>query len=151
MADHFFDTEKRALLGGTGGPLDFDTDPIYVMLVNGTYRGLSLATRRAHDFINDVQSNEVTGTGYTAGGLLLTGASIVSDGTNGYKVTFSNPQWTTATINAEGAVFYKRVGADLTTPADDPVIAFSDFGGAVVSTNGTYTLNMPAAGLIQLP
>lgn len=151
MADHFYDAWKRAQLGGTGGPIDFDTDPIYVMLANQTYQQLALATRRAHDFRDDVTANEVSGTGYTTGGLLLSGATISSDGTNGYKVTFTNPQWTTATITAYCAVWYKRVGADLSTPADDPLICFSDFGGAVSSTNGTYTLTIPAGGLLALP
>lgn len=151
MADYKYPFGKRAVLGGTGGTIDWDTDPIYVMLVNTTYAALADGTKAGHDFINDVQSNEISGTGYTAGGVLLSGATIASDGSAGYKVTFTNPSWSTATITAYGAVFYKRVGADLTTPADDPVLLFSDFGGAVSSTAGTFTITIPAGGLYVLP
>ncbi len=151
MADLKYPFGKRAQLGGTGGPVDWDSDPIYVMLVNTTYAALSDATKKTHDFRDDATSNEISGTGYTTGGVLLASASIVTDGADGYKVTFTNPSWATATITAYGAIFYKRVGADLTTPADDPLLLFSDFGGAVTSTADTFTLTIPAGGLFAYP
>ena len=151
MADHFYDTWKRAQLGGTGGGIDFDTDPLFMMLVNATYQGLSTATRRAHDFRDDADQDEITATGYTAGGVQLTSVSIVSDGTNGYKITCSNPAWASFTGSAYGAVLFKRVGADMSTPADDPLIAFWDFVTVQSASNGTFTLTVPAGGLLSLP
>ena len=147
MADLIYPTFKRALLGGTGGPIDFDADSFKVMLVDNTYRGLSDATKKGHDFINDVSGNEIAGTGYTAGGLALSGASIASDGADGYKVTFTNPAWNSSTIQAYGAVWYKDTG----TPSTSPVMFFSDFGGAITSTNGTFTITIPGGGLFVLP
>lgn len=147
MADLKYPFGKRALMGGTGGPIDLDTDTLKVMLVNTTYAALSDATKKGHDFINDVSSNEISGTGYTAGGQTLAGASITSDGSDGYKITFTNPAWTTATITAYGAVFYKDTG----TPATSPVLWFSDFGGAITSTAGTFTITIPGTGLFVLP
>lgn len=144
-------TWKRAQMGSTGGPIDLDTDPIYILLVNSTYTALSDATKKTHDFIDDVQPNQITGTGYTAGGVLLTGAVIASDGADGYKLNFTTPTWATATITATGAVLYKRVGADLTTPTDDPIIGYWDFGASISSTAGTFTATVPAGGVLVLP
>lgn len=142
---------KRLVLGGAGGSIDFDSSPVYVMLVNQTYHDIVDATKHTHDFRDDVTANEIAGTGYTAGGLLLTGATIASDGANGYKVTYTNPQWSSATIGAWGAVWFMRVGADLTTPADDPLLWFSAFNALVSSTASTYTLTIPGTGLYILP
>jgi hypothetical protein len=149
MANLKYPTGKRAILGGTGGPIDWDTDTLHIMLVNQTYRDLSDATKKGHDFYDDVSANEVSGTGYTAGGQALAGASIASDGADGYFITFTDPAWPSATITAWGAVIFKKVGG--TFGADDPLLLFLDFGAAVSSTNGTFTVDIPGTGLYVLP
>lgn len=151
MSDLIYPISKKGSLGASanGGPIDWDADPIYCMLVNSTYVGTSLATLKTHDFINDVQANEIIGTGYTAGGVQLSGAAIVTSG-DSQAIDFTDPSWASATITARGAVIYKRVGADLSTPADDPVLLLLDFGADKTSTGGTFTVVLNSGGLYQL-
>lgn len=82
-------------------------------------------------------SNEVVGTGYTAGGNTLTGATVTLDGTTAV-VDFNDTSWTSATITARGALIYN-------SSKSDKAIAVLDFGGDKTSTNGTFTINFPAA------
>jgi hypothetical protein len=82
-------------------------------------------------------TNEVVGTGYTAGGNTLTGNAISYGGTTAW-ITFSDSSWTTATITARGALIYD-------SSASNAAIAVLDFGADKVSTAGTFTVQMPVA------
>lgn len=87
-------------------------------------------------------TNEVSGTGYTAGGNTLTGfSSGLSSGT-GY-VTFSDPSWTSSTITARGCLIYNA-------SKSNKAVAVFDFGENVVSVSGTLTIDLPAAGASAL-
>ncbi|MGI8549041.1 MAG: hypothetical protein ACR2M1_17245, partial [Gemmatimonadaceae bacterium] len=82
-------------------------------------------------------TGEVTGTGYTAGGLTLAGrASGLS--TNTAYETWTSPQWTSATITADTAVIYNSSKANR-------IVCVLTFA-STSSTNGTFTVNLPAAG-----
>ncbi len=82
-------------------------------------------------------TNEVTGTGYTAGGATMTGASLSTDGTVAY-VDFDDVSWASSTITARGALVYND------THASNAAIAVLDFGGDKVSQNTTFTVSLPA-------
>lgn len=83
-------------------------------------------------------SNEVTGTGYTAGGNTLSiAANPASSGTTAF-LDFTDTTWTTATITARGALIYKSGGGD-------PAVAVLDFGSDKTSTAGNFTIQFPAA------
>jgi hypothetical protein len=83
-------------------------------------------------------SNEVTGTGYVAGGNTLTiSANPASSGTTAF-LDFADTTWTTATITARGALIYKSGGTN-------PAIAVLDFGSDKTSTAGDFTIVFPAA------
>lgn len=83
-------------------------------------------------------SNEVTGTGYTAGGNTLTvNPAPTSSGTTAY-LSFDNTSWTTATITARGALIYNATNADA-------AVAVLDFGSDKTSTAGTFQINFPTA------
>ncbi len=83
-------------------------------------------------------TNEVSGTGYTAGGQALTGrASSMSSGT-GY-VSWNNPSWANSTISARGAMIYNA-------SKSNKVLAVFDFGALVSSTNGNFVVQFPVAG-----
>jgi hypothetical protein len=82
-------------------------------------------------------SNEVVGTGYTAGGNTLTGNAISYSGTTAW-ITFSDSSWTTATITARGALIYD-------SSKSNAAIAVLDFGADKTSTAGTFTVQMPVA------
>jgi hypothetical protein len=80
-------------------------------------------------------SNEVTGTGYTAGGNTLTGATVSLTGTTAF-VDFSDTSWSTATITARGALIYN-------SSKSDKAVAVLDFGSDKTSTGGTFTIQFP--------
>jgi hypothetical protein len=82
-------------------------------------------------------TNEVVGTGYTAGGNTLTGNAISSGGTTAW-LTFSDSAWTTATITARGALIYD-------SSQSNAAIAVLDFGADKTATVGTFTVQMPVA------
>ena len=83
-------------------------------------------------------TNEVVGTGYTAGGNTLTiSANPASTGTTAF-LDFADTTWSTATITARGALIYKSGGTN-------PAIAVLDFGSDKTSTAGDFTIVFPAA------
>ena len=83
-------------------------------------------------------SDEVVGTGYTAGGGTLTNVTPVSSSTTAFT-SFANLSFTTATITARGALIYND------TAATDPSVCVLDFGADKTSTAGTFTIVFPAA------
>jgi hypothetical protein len=87
-------------------------------------------------------TNEVSGTGYTAGGATLSGFTTGLSGSTAY-LTFSNPSWASSTITARGCLIYN-------SSKSDKSVAAYDFGGDVTSTNGTFTVNFPATGATGL-
>ena len=87
-------------------------------------------------------TNEASGTGYTAGGATLTGLTIGLSGTTAY-LTFTDPNWASSTITARGCLVYNA------SKSNKAVAAF-DFGQDVTSTNGLFTVDLPAAGASSL-
>lgn len=87
-------------------------------------------------------TNEVTGTGYTAGGEALTNNGVALDGTTAY-VDFADVTWSSATITANGALIYNTTtdGGSSTTDA----VAVLAFGGDKTSTNGDFVVQFPTA------
>ena len=84
-------------------------------------------------------SNEVTGTGYTAGGQTLTISAVpTSSGTTAY-LDFSDVTWTSSTITARGALIYLANGTT------NPSVAVLDFGSDKTSTSGDFTIQFPTA------
>lgn len=114
------------------GAIDFDTDTFKVMLVTSAYT----PDKDTHLKRSSV-TNEVTGTGYTAGG--VTSVCTVTKDTANDKVTLSLAavSWATSTITARGAVYYKSRGG---ASSADELVAYVDFGGDVSSTGATFSL-----------
>jgi hypothetical protein len=111
---------------------DLDTDTIKIALYT------SSATLDASTTAYTT-SGEVSGTGYTAGGETLTGATIGTSGTTAY-VDFDDPEWTSASFTTAGALIYND------TTAGDNSIAVLSFGGDFTVTAGTFRIVFPAAG-----
>ena len=107
---------------------DMDTDVFKIALYT------SAATLDASTTVYTT-SNEVTGTGYTAGGNTLTGATVTLTGTTAF-VDFSDTSWSTATITARGALIYN-------SSKSDKAVAVLDFGSDKTSTGGTFTIQFP--------
>jgi len=82
-------------------------------------------------------TNEVSGTGYTAGGAELTEITPTSSGTTAF-IDFGDLTWSSATLTARGALIYNATNGNR-------AVAVLDFGSDKVSTNGDFTIQMPAA------
>lgn len=82
-------------------------------------------------------TNEVTGTGYTAGGNTLTNVTPTSSGTTAYT-DFADTTWSTATITANGALIYN-------SSKSDKAVAVLAFGSDKTSTAGDFTIQFPVA------
>lgn len=120
--------------------IDYDSDTIKVMLCTSGY----VPDQDAHIYKSSI-TNEVVGTGYTAGGQALTSKTITYTGsTNTIEIDAADNVWTSATITARYAVIYDaQTGADAT----DPLLAYIDFGADVVSGGGNFTVTWDAAGI----
>ena len=82
-------------------------------------------------------SNEVSGTGYTAGGNTLTNVTPSSSGTTAFT-DFADTTWSSATITARGALIYNS------TDSNKAVVVL-DFGADKTSTAGDFTIQFPTA------
>ena len=97
-------------------------------------------------------TNEVTGTGYTAGGVTVTGAAINTQTTGPNAgtvyVDFNNVSWPGANFVARGALIYNVTRSNKT-------VAVLDFGSDKTFTSINNTVTMPAntatTALIRFP
>jgi hypothetical protein len=86
-------------------------------------------------------TNEVAGTGYTAGGVALASLAVTGTATQAWDAADS--AWTTATFSAYHAVIY-----DVTN--SNSLVCNIDFGGIQTVTAGTFTIQWHADGIITL-
>lgn len=94
-------------------------------------------------------TNEVTGTGYTAGGVIVTGATISTDAQTGtVYVDFADVSWPGANFTARGALIYNVTRGNKS-------IAVLDFGSDKTFTSVSNTVTMPVnsatTALIRFP
>ena len=87
-------------------------------------------------------TNEVTGTGYTAGGGALTNVTPSLDGTTAIT-DFADLTFSTATITANGAMIYNTTTGGGSSTTDSVIILA--FGGDKTSTAGDFTIQFPTA------
>lgn len=86
---------------------------------------------------------EVTGPGYTAGGIVLTGRTVtlLADG-SGARLNFADPQWN-GSITARGLLIYNKSKANR-------AVMVGDFGKDVTSTNAPFDAGFPQEGCVVL-
>jgi hypothetical protein len=94
-------------------------------------------------------ANEVTGAGYTAGGVAVTGATLATDVTTGIVyVNFNNVAFPGANFTARGALIYNVTRSNKS-------VAVLDFGADKIFSSTSNTVTMPAntasTALIRLP
>jgi hypothetical protein len=107
---------------------DLSADVLYMALYDG------FATLGPNTTVYDA-ANEVTGTGYTAGGQLITGVTIGTSENGVVYVNFDNVVWNPAAFIARGALIYN-------TTRSNASVAVLDFGSDKISSN-TFTVTMP--------
>tara|TARA_X000001388_G_scaffold68805_1_gene56858 strand:- start:536 stop:967 length:432 start_codon:yes stop_codon:yes gene_type:complete len=84
-------------------------------------------------------TNEVSGTGYTAGGVTLSSQAVAYDSSNNVAYfDAADPSWSSATITARGALIYNNSKSNAS-------IAVLDFGSDFSSSNGTFQVQFPSA------
>jgi hypothetical protein len=114
------------------GNIDFDTDTFWCMLVTSAYT----PSKTTHTKRSDV-TNEVSGTGYTAGGQVATFTATKDTVNNREDISLGAESWAASTITARGAVYYKHRGG---LASADELVAYIDFGADITSTAGTFSL-----------
>lgn len=82
-------------------------------------------------------TNEVSGTGYTAGGNTLAGQVVALSGTTAYA-DFTDTTWSTATITARGCLIYNSTDANVS-------VSVHDFGSDKSASGGSFTVQFPTA------
>lgn len=120
--------------------IDFNTDTIKVAVASSTYT----PSPTTHDFFNDV-TNEVTGTGYTAGGAAIGSKTLTeSSGT----VTFDGAD---VTWSADASGFsngrYGIIQKDTGTASTSPLFGYMDFLADKGNLGGDLTIQWNASGI----
>ena len=114
------------------GLVNFNTGSPYTYKI-ALYNALATIDSETTAYTTD---NEITGTGYVAGGNVLT-PTVGSDTSNNTAyVTFANVTWSPASFTTAGALIYNA-----TTNAS---VAILNFGGEKTATT-TFTIEFPAA------
>jgi hypothetical protein len=101
----------------------------------------------ADNFRDDVTANEVSGTGYSAGGVVITATELtLSGGVLTYDA--ADASWASSTIaNAMAAVgYFARGGADTA----DELVFLSDFVTAASSSSGLFTVQWAVGGIFTI-
>lgn len=134
----------NAIKAAFNGEIDWDTDTIKVALLSSAHT----PNQDTHDYWDDVSANEVSGTGYTAGGATLASKTSTYDGANNVLVLdAADVVWSASTITARYAVIYNDSGA---TAAQKALIGYVDFGSDQSSTNGNFTITWDATGIVRV-
>ncbi len=136
MASGMYNRFKANLMNkivdlGTGG------DTLQCALLDNSH-----SFTAANTVWGDVSANEISGTGYTANGVVLANQAVTEAATT--KFDADDAAWTTATFSAYHAVLW-----DNTVATDDLICSF-DFGSVQTVTAGTFTIQWHADGIITL-
>lgn len=126
------------------GEHDLDTDTIKMALIKPSMSGTYNDETANYSDVTD-NSDEATGTNYTAGGQNLGGITIssVSDTNLGNRafVDIDDEVFSNVTTSARGCIIYNTS----TTPANKAIAVF-DFGSTISATAGDLTVTMPGTG-----
>lgn len=131
MATFLYDNFLKKL---AQAKFDFSSDSFKMMLVTSTYA----PNRGTHDFRDDV-TNEVVGTGYTAGGAAITAALSLDTGAHVLSFGLSDVVWAVATFTARAGVIYKSRGG---ASSADELVAYIDFGADKSPAGVDFTVHV---------
>ncbi len=123
--------------------LDLDLETHRAALYTNSVTGTDLTVDTAYN-VAPWNANEVVGTGYTAGGALVTGTTWVHTSGGVVKWDTDDVSWTVSTITARGGLYY----ADAL--AGNQIIFAQTFGADITSTAGTFLIAQHASGLFTV-
>lgn len=127
-------------------PINLDLETHKVALVTNASTPNFSASQAAAKY-GDAQFTEVTGTGYTAGGALLTSTSVSESPASVLMFDAGDVSWVGSTITGARAAL---IHADaISAPTADPAIALVNFGADYSTNNGTFTIQWAATGIFS--
>lgn len=131
----------QVTVAGTAG----GTEPVWPTTAGGTVTDGTVTW--AEDGLRDAPYFEAVGSGYTAGGKLLTNKTLTYDAaTNKLVVDADDVTWNPSTITARWVVFYRDTG----DPTTSPLLCRWDLGADTSSANAEFLLMLHASGLLNL-
>jgi hypothetical protein len=139
MADIVYDSFLWDTWNGLINPASAN---FYGMLVTSSYT----PNQATHDKRDDV-TNEVSGTGYTAGGKQITGITLTTDPVL-HKVYLKGNvlSWPASTITARGLVVYVLSGSGASS---DRLVKYFDFGSDKSSSNSGFRIVWNSLGILS--
>lgn len=117
--------------------VDLEADIVKAMLLDDSH-----SFTATHNQKSEIVANEISGTGYTAGGAALASKAITQGAST--KWDAADVEWTTATFSAWHSAIYDD------TMTNDDLIASIDFGGEKIVSAGTFKIQWHVNGIITL-
>ena len=133
---HIYDKAIQDLINASG--ITWTSDTIKVALLTSSY-----TPNQGTDHVwADISANEVSGTGYTAGGATLTSPT---QSVTAHVLTLGGAtvSWAASTITARYAAIYD-------TSVSNKLIGYVDFGANVSSTAATFTITWSGSGIFTI-
>jgi hypothetical protein len=144
-------TTFKGRLFDSPASIDLANDTFRVILLSAAYPSVAASAEQSHVGYSDVSAYEIVGaTGYTiSAGQLMTGLSAYTNiGTNQARWTANNVIWTTSTITAAYATIVDS--SRPTAGNGGQLVCTIDFGGNKSSSNGDFTIQWNANGILNL-
>lgn len=136
MASFIYNKAKLKMGNGT---INFGSHTFKMALLSDAYT----PSASAHEYYSNVSGSEISGTGYVAGGASLV-STVWSETSGTVKFDATDSSWTTATFTGRYGVIYDD------TAANKDLVCLLDFGGNKSVSNGTFTIQYNAAGILTL-
>lgn len=113
--------------------IHFDTDSFKVLLVSSDY----IPDKKIHAKRSDIYGEIFPVNGYTRGGVSINVSTKLNTDKDQIDISLGNATWTSATITASGAVYYRNSEG---LSSSDDLVCFIQFNNEVSSTNGSFTI-----------
>ena len=137
MASFIFNKFKLHVGNDT---IDLDGDSFKCALLTDSH-----VPSAGYEVFTEVSSDEVSGSGYTAGGVILTNVTWTElDGSA--TLDCDDPLWSDSSFTARYAVFYD----DTTTFPADVLMFLYDFNTNQLVNNGTFRLTLDTLGIAEI-
>lgn len=137
MANIVYNNFKEEVMEGT---FDLVNDTVKIALLDNTHT----PDADTHTAWADVSGDEVSGTGYDAGGETLANKAVTQDDTDDEGVFDADDvTWSSSSITARYAVVYD-------TTAANKLICLIDFGSDQTSSSGDFTVSFDSEGIVNL-
>lgn len=141
---NLYDNFRKKHCSGNGS-VDLTSLTVKCMIVTGSYT----PDQNLHDFRDDLGANEVSGTGYTAGGNTVANVTVALSGAGLVTIDGDDPaQWAqnaSGFSNGRRAILYIARGG---LSSADELIAYSDdFGADYGNVSGPFDITLDSAGI----